>query len=207
MSKNDWVDDVTPKLKYEMENTAKAAYENANELREDALILFEKSRFSRATALSILAEEEYSKAFMIYLCAQNSRWDSAIFKALKKHSNKQSISEAMIMYINWFVDNYNNVMKINSVTFGHAQPEIYPDKKKLDEILNNAKSRIKKPVKDFLKQDSFYVGLSKECKATSLPKNVSEKEAKSSLKDSLTFKVITEILFGNNSNIELLNNI
>ena len=78
-----------------MEETARAAYENGCSLINDAVTLFEVGRFPRAAALAILAEEEFSKSFMLINCAMQSRWDSAMFNALFRHAEKQAFTESM----------------------------------------------------------------------------------------------------------------
>jgi len=202
--KHDWAVPVTPELRQDMEETARAAYENGLELRQDALKLFEACRYPRAAALAILAEEEFSKAFILKICAQKGRWDSSIYKALRRHPEKQGISEAMREYFNWFIDNYKKVMEMNRFSFVQAQPSLYPGNEKMDIILSKAKSRFKKPIKDFLKQDSIYVGISKSAKISSTPDQIGIKKAKVCLEESLVFKVITEVLFGDYSNVESL---
>lgn len=205
MGKNgDWVISVTPQLKSDMEDTARAAYENGNDLRQDALTLYESGRHSRAAALAVLAEEEYSKAFILKICAEQGRWDSNIYKALRKHPEKQGISEAMREYFSWYVDNYKRVMEMNRFAFIPVQPSSYPGDEKMTAILSTAKSRLKKPIKDFLKQDSFYVGIDGSAKILSTPSKIGKAEAKSCLDESLVFKIITEILLGDYSNIDSL---
>ena len=93
--KSDWVVTVTKELRQDMEITARAAYKNGCNLRQDAIVLFEAGRFPRAAALAILAEEEFSKAFILIISAQQGRWDSTIFKSLRRHSSKQAMSETM----------------------------------------------------------------------------------------------------------------
>lgn len=200
--KGDWVVQVTPELRQVMEETARATYENGSNLRQDALTLFEACRYPRAAALAILSEEEFSKAFILKICAEQGRWDSNIYKALRRHPKKQGISEAMREYFNWFVDNYKRVMERNRFSFIQMQPSLHPGDEKMDKILSKAKSRFKKPIKDFLKQDSIYVGIDESAKTSSKPDQIGAEEAKICIDESFAFKVITEVLFGDYSNVE-----
>ena len=202
--KSEWVVPVTAELRRDMEETARAAYENGCSLRQDATTLFEADRFPRAAALAILAEEEFSKAFILIISAKQGRWDSNIFKALRRHSEKQGISEAMRGYFDWFVSNYRRVMEMNRFTLIPRQTSIYPGHAKMDEIISKAKSRIAKPVKDFLKQDSFYVRCDERAKISCKPDSIGQKEAQSCLDESEAFKLITELALGDYINVESL---
>ena len=105
-------------------------------------------------------------------------------------------------YFSWFVDNYKRVMERNQHALIPVRPSIHPGDETMDEILSKAKSRFKRPTKDYLKQDSIYVGVNESAKISSLPKQIGENEAKECLDESFSFEVITEVLFGDYSNIE-----
>jgi len=200
--KSDWAIPVTPELRQDMEETGRAAYENGCRLRQDAITLFEAGRFPRAAALAILAEEEFSKAFMLIICAKQGRWDSNIFKALRRHPEKQGISEAMRDYLNWFVAYNKRVMERNQFALIPIPPSIYPDHEKMKALISKAKSRLAKPIKDFLKQDCFYIGYDERAKLSCTPDSIGQKEAQSCLDESEQFKVITELALGDYSNVE-----
>ena len=93
-----WNKTVDENLKKNLMLTAYAAYENGCELSKDARILFDVQRYSRATALAILAEEEFCKAFTLKMSADNYRWDSSLYLALRNHANKQGLAEALMTY-------------------------------------------------------------------------------------------------------------
>jgi AbiV family abortive infection protein len=176
-----------------MEETARAAYENGCSLRQDAITLFEAARFPRAAALAILAEEEFSKALIIILCSGQPRWDSNIFKALRRHLEKQSLSETMRSYYGWFVANHKRVMERNRFALIPIPFSIYPDHEKMEAIISKGKSYIKKPIKDFLKQDCFYVSCDERAKLSCTPDSIGQKEAQSCLDESDEFREITEL--------------
>jgi len=193
---NIWTKAVTPQIKSNMQESAHAAYANGCALLEDALFLVTADRYPRATALAILAEEEFSKAFILLVSAMNGRWDSNIFLSLRKHSNKQGISEAMLDYLDWFKQNYQWVMEINRYTLVQAQPDIHPGDEKMEQLYAKAKSRFAKPIRDYLKQDAFYVSIDEDGKPKSIPNSIGKEDALRYLKDSEKFQVVVEMLLG-----------
>jgi AbiV family abortive infection protein len=194
-----WKKVVTPQLKRNIEESAQAAYLNGCSLHEDAMCLFAAERYSRAAALAILAEEEFSKAFVLRICADQNRWDSNIYIALRKHSTKQGISEAMRDHFDWFNENYRRVMEINRYSLAQSQPATIPNKEKMTEIINKAKSRFAKPIRDYLKQNAFYVSVDKDAKPKSIPSSIGKKDAQQCLDESEKFKFVVEMLGGDTS--------
>ncbi len=144
--KDDWVVQMTPELRRDMEKTAHAAYENGSNLRQDAVTLFEACRYPRAVALAILAEEEFSKALILKGCAEQGRWDSNLYKALHKHPEKQGISEGIKEYAIWFVGHAKFIEVLNRVSIVQVRPSTHPGDEKMDKILSKVKSIFKKSV-------------------------------------------------------------
>ena len=65
-------------------------------LFEDAKFLEEWDRFPSAYAISILAQEEYGKAFLVYLASKGSvPWTAGLQKALRNHQCKQFVALVM----------------------------------------------------------------------------------------------------------------
>lgn len=193
---SEWVKAVTAILRADMENSGVAAYRNGSDLREDAVILFAAKRYPRAAALAILAEEEFSKAFIILNCAKNGRWDSNIYLALRKHSHKQAMSEAMLDYLDWFSNNCKRVMALNQSSFVPVQPAIYPGDEEMNRLKEKAVSRFSKPVRDYLKQDAFYVGIDQDGKVTTNPTEIGSDEAEQCLRTCEQFQLVVEVLLG-----------
>lgn len=192
----DWTKVVTPQLKSNMEESARAAYLNGCALREDALSLFAVERYPRAAALAILSEEEFSKAFILLICAGGARWDSNIYQSLRKHSNKQGIAEAMRDHFDWFNENYRRVMEMNRFSLVQHQPATIPSKEKMNELIKKAKSRFAKPIKDYFKQDAFYISVDEDGRLKSTPSSIDKGDAQQCLHESEKFKVVTEVLLG-----------
>ncbi|MBI5892553.1 MAG: AbiV family abortive infection protein [Deltaproteobacteria bacterium] len=188
-----WIDIVTPNIKGDIERIAIEAYTNACDILKDAKILMREDRYARAGALVILSEEEFSKAFILFVCAQQNRWDSEIFYALKKHPEKQGIAKAMREYFEWFVDNYNLVIKMNQFAFVPATPSMLPSQKQWKEMIGKTKKGIKKEKKERYKQALLYVGFDRTAKVTSNPKNVNKKEVEDCCKEAERFKEVVEI--------------
>ncbi|MGH9425868.1 MAG: AbiV family abortive infection protein [Terriglobia bacterium] len=193
---SDWTKVVTPSIKNNMKDSAHTAYLNGCDLREDALSLFSIKRYARSAALAILSEEEFCKAFILFTCAGQGRWDSNIYKALRKHSEKQGISEGMRNHFDWFNETYRQFMAEHGSSFTQHQPPIIPSEKRVSELREKVRSRFSKPVRDFLKQDAFYVSLDEDGKVKSTPASISERDAQECLDESEKFKVITEVLLG-----------
>ena len=161
--KKSWTKTVDQKLKKNLDLAAIAAYENGCELSIDAQFLFKAQRYSRATALAILAEEEFSKAFTLKLSAVNERWDSIRFNALHHHANKQGLAEAVVNFIEW------EKAKVRQTG---GQMSEYPDENKGKQFVAEAKKRSRKPEKDYLKQKAFYVCISPEGEIKSVPRDI-----------------------------------
>jgi AbiV family abortive infection protein len=204
--KGDWSVPVTSELRRNMEKTARAAYENGCSLIKDAVILFEVGRFPRAAALAILAEEEFSKSFMLINCAIQSRWDSAIFNALFRHAEKQAFTESMRDFLE-LCDTRNKIInQINQCQLIPISFSKHPSKEKIEEVISRGKSRIKEPIKDLLKQNCFFVRCDMKATLQCKPDLIGQKEAQSCLEESEEFRKITELQYDEYSKSKFSNN-
>lgn len=193
--KGDWSVPVSFELRRNMEETARAAYENGSSLIKDALTLFEAGRFPRAAALAILAGEEFSKSFMLINCAMYNRWDSAIFNALFTHAKKQAFSESLMDFLELCDTRNRRINQINQCQLIPIPFSKYPSKEKIEEVISKGKSRIKKPIKDFLKQDCFFVRCDEKATLQCKPDSIGQNEAQSCLEESEEFRKITKLQF------------
>jgi AbiV family abortive infection protein len=76
--------------------TISACYENGKKLLEDAKLLFEWDRFSTALALSILAQEEFAKTFLLTLVADDALpWLPEVQQSMVKHQCKHLLAIVM----------------------------------------------------------------------------------------------------------------
>lgn len=183
-SKDSWSVIVTPKLKGDIKCLALAAYSNACRLLKDAKLL--KDSYATSEALSILADEEFSKAFICLICVQEHRWDSEIYYGLKKHPEKQGVADAIREYMEWFIKNRDSLLQMNQ--------SILPNDMHL--IIEKTKLNIvKKQKKDRYKQSLLYVGFDRNACITSEPNKVScRNETESCLKKTELFKETVEIM-------------
>ena len=70
-----------------------AILDNGDRLVEDACYLSEYERFPTAYALCILAQEEYAKAFLLYLISEDAiPWTQELRRMLHNHTCKQLLS-------------------------------------------------------------------------------------------------------------------
>jgi AbiV family abortive infection protein len=192
-NKEPWTDTVTSGLKSAIQQAALASYANACDLMNDAKILRQEDRYARAGALVILSEEEFSKAFILLVCAQQNRWDSVIFDALRRHPKKQGIASGMREYFEWFVDNYSRVVEMNRFSLVPMTPAIMPDQKRWEELVTNASKAIKSEKKERYKQSVLYVGFDRKAKVTSDPRKADKIKVEDCFKEAEKFKEVVEI--------------
>jgi AbiV family abortive infection protein len=188
-----WTDTVTSILKNDIQQAALASYANACDLMKDATILRQENRYARAGALIILSEEEFSKAFILLVCAQQNRWDYVLFDALRRHPKKQGIAAGMREYFVWFVDNYSRVMKMNQFSLVPMTPATLPDQKRWEELITNTSKTIKNEKKERYKQSLLYVGFDRKAKVTSDPRKTDKTKVENCFKEAEKFKEVVEI--------------
>lgn len=191
--KDGWSAFVDDRLKKTLTESAQAAYENGRDLGKDARFLFDAHRYARATALAILAEEEFCKAFILIQSVQNERWDAKVYNLLRSHASKQGLAEAVLNLAEW--------EKARARIMGGFTSE-YPDEKKAKEIVAAAKKNALKPAKDYLKQDALYVSIFKDGKIKNLPKTISKETAESSLLFTEKFQDHVALLLGDRGALE-----
>ena len=79
-----------------LRETVKRVLENAQRLVDDAKLLEGMDRFPSAYALCILAQEEFGKAFLLHLAAeQRVSWTPGLQRALRNHRCKQLVALVM----------------------------------------------------------------------------------------------------------------
>jgi len=76
--------------------SSSACFENGKKLLEDAKLLFDWDRFSTALALSILAQEEFAKAFLLQLVVEDALpWLPEIQQSMARHQCKHLLAIVM----------------------------------------------------------------------------------------------------------------
>lgn len=189
----EWVEIVTEKISASLKSAACASYENGCALLDDARVLNAASRFPRASALAILAEEEFSKAFIVCSAVQQKRWDSNLFRGLRDHAPKQAVAQGMLNYWEWAKQNSQRVADMNSRSVIQCTPSYIPDETLLSEMLGDLKrSHIKKRQRDKEKQNYFYVGIDRNGNVDNDPGPTSKETAIAEIEHAIEFRKIAE---------------
>lgn len=149
-------------MKEEFENLAQAAYQNAQELADEATFLMKSGKYPRACSLTVLAAEEFAKAFLCkcysvgMITDPNFRRDLANHDVKLIHFVKIVVSNALLSRHKREIDEafrlrpllkYHDIVKIT-----------------LDRIAEKEKQNIKNAVDvfaqaDLIKQAGFYTDL------------------------------------------------
>lgn len=195
-SDREWSQEVSAELAARMDSAALACYENGIDLLADAELLFEASRWPRAAAVAILAEEEFSKAFILRVCARERRWDSNIFAALRKHASKQGVAQAMRDWVNLVVSNALRVEEMNKYALIPTPPGLFLSEEDLDPIFDRARQIFRSPQLDYLKQGCFYVNVDKNAGVTKVPRTTSADTARQCLTEAKRFKAALDLMAG-----------
>ena len=177
-----------------MLKSADACYSNACDLLADATMLSASSSWPRAAAMAILAEEEFSKAFMLRICADQGRWDSNIYNALRKHSSKQGISQALREWLELVVPNALRIEEMNKHAFIQSQPSMFLTSNDLGPILDRARKTLAKSSRDFLKQDALYVGIDESASTTSTPRTTTQAVAEACIGEARKFRAGLDLM-------------
>lgn len=194
-----WIEEVTPTIKEQMLETVEASYKNGLDLRQEATLLFEAGRFSRAAALAILAEEEFSKAYILKVTAEGNRWDSELFKGLRKHTIKQGISVAMTGHFIEYINQHELTERINQnnmIFFKY--PPMKTDQASVERLSEKMQHYMSDSTKEKLKQKSFYTDFDNSAKLVSVPSDIGEEDARQALDDSFLFQIVVEVASSGN---------
>ena len=175
--------------------TSRAAHAAGSGLHDDALLLFEHRRFASATALAVLADEEFSKAWVLEQCVQSRRWDSEVVKRLRFHPAKHSVGQFARDWQDWFAESYRSVMTGSGASRDVVVPTL-PPKAKLDEMQRAMAGTVKASSRDALKQRALYVDFDNNGSVVSTPADVGEEEARIVLDDVDAIRAIVEASFG-----------
>ena len=178
-------DDLSP--------TIRASLENGDRLVEDARWLLDLDRYASAYALSILAQEEYAKAFLLHLVQTGAiPWNSDVRRTLRDHTCKQLVGTIMdYMQPDWddflvrleerkqrllppTIADAMNIIRHEKVSRDRDSTWIWDDNTRCDRQAR----KIANGHLDKQKQDSVYVGVGKTGRVTSTPLRIEPEEAK-----------------------------
>ena len=189
---NEWNLTVDDACRNRLLTSAQAAYENACTLVVDAKVLRNVERFHRAGALAILAEEEFAKGFMLAICANIRRWDSAVFHDMNNHGAKQAVSQGVLAYMQWLKERFGDESGeiVLPIEPRHA---LIPDSVEFDKMVNHARTmNIKKRTRDKLKQRLLYIGVGREACVVHRPSAIPVAVADECIQTACEFKFAVE---------------
>ncbi|NLD46227.1 MAG: AbiV family abortive infection protein [Clostridiaceae bacterium] len=174
---------------------------NARRLHEDAILLHDMERYPTAYSISILAQEEFGKAFMLHLATEGKMpWNDGLQKAFRSHSCKQLV--ALIMaYLerndwDWidmkerynelyrgasnfpdFVIDAVHIIVLEYVKQFHRMEWLDSPGREIDPQAN----RIAKGILDREKQTGFYISIGNNGTVTREPNLITESQSKEEL--------------------------
>ncbi|UCV14163.1 AbiV family abortive infection protein [Quatrionicoccus australiensis] len=190
---SEWVSTVDDNLSAKLKEASLLSYANACSLLDDAATLYSANRFPRAAALAILAEEEFSKSFVLCVSVQEKRWDSALLRGLRDHAPKQAIAKAMRTYAEWVKINEQRVAAMNQYSLIPALSSRIPTDEEMSEMFEEIKTtHIKRRSKDRQKQNFLYVAIARDGSTSNNPSSTTKDESKSHLDSTQEFKLISE---------------
>lgn len=97
-----------------LSKTISACTSNGKNLLDDAKLLLDWDRFSTSFALSILAQEEFSKAFLLNLVADEAiPWIHEVRRSMARHQCKQLLTIVMEWVDTWDFDKYIKQHEVN----------------------------------------------------------------------------------------------
>lgn len=164
------------KLASNLHKTIEEALLNAEDLLEEANLLFDNKKYSRSAGLAILAEEEFAKCLILDDAIKSKTWNSASFKIIKKHNAKQAIAEYLstncykIKQIEEESKFRHIPISVESIIFAESSE----NKEFESKLLKNTVNRNKR---EFYKQNMFYVNLGKTGALSNSPNKISPKDA------------------------------
>ncbi len=177
-------DDFSPAIR--------ATLENGDRLVEDARWLLDLDRHATAFALSILAQEEYAKAFVLHLVQSRAiPWNSDVRRTLRDHTCKQLVGTIMdFLQPDWDeflarlegrkqrplspkIADAMNIIRHEKVSRDRDSTWIWDDQSPCDQQARKiAEGHIDKQ-----KQDSLYVGVGRTGQVTSTPLRIAPEDA------------------------------
>lgn len=133
---------------------------------------------------------------MLRICAGQGRWDSNIYDALRKHSSKQGISQALREWLELVVPNALRVKEMNEHVLIQSQPSMFLASSDLDPIMDRARKTLAKSSRDFLKQDALYVGIDEYASTTSIPSTTTQAVAEACILEARKFRAGLDLMSG-----------
>jgi AbiV family abortive infection protein len=170
-----------------------ACLANAERLMDDALHLEFQERGGARLAICLLAQEEYAKAFILYMVREELvPWDSDLLRVIRNHACKHLVAIVM-EYIDpeWdTLEELDAILKAEFDLEGRFPPRVssalnilYHEKIRRGDFFNDNEYdpdvvAVAFGDRDKIKQDAVYIDLDKSCRVKNAPMDVTREDAK-----------------------------
>ena len=159
---------------------------------DDALQLEFQERGGTRLAICMLAQEEYAKAFLLYMVREELvPWDSDLLRVIRNHSCKHLVSIVMeCIDPEWeTLDELRAIIKAEYDLDGRFPPRVssalnilYHEKIRRGDFFNDNDYEadvvaVAVGRRDRVKQDAVYVDLNKYCRVRNAPMDVTREDA------------------------------
>jgi AbiV family abortive infection protein len=195
-----------------------ACLSNAERMMDDALQLEFQERGGTRLAICMLAQEEYAKAFLLYMVREELiPWDSDLLRVIRNHACKHLIAIVM-EYIDpeWeTLDELRAIIDAEYDLKGPFPPRVssalnilYHEKIRGGEFFgNNDYERdviaIARGARDKVKQNSVYTDIDKTCRVKNSPIGVTREAAQLEYERARRYASIVERVIGGNTHERL----
>lgn len=166
---------------------------NAERLMDDARWLECQTEGGTALAISMLAQEEYAKAFILYLVREQLvPWDADLFRIIRNHACKHLVAIVM-EYVEpeWNTnEEFFELMRAERELDGRFPPRVssalnilYHEKIrrgdfKDGDVYDSEAEGIARGDRDRAKQNAVYVDLDKSCRVRKTPCGITSEQAR-----------------------------
>lgn len=182
-----------PPRKEDVQASIDACLANAERLMDDALHLEFQERGGARLAICLLAQEEYAKAFILYMVREELvPWDSDLLRVIRNHACKHLVAIVM-EYIDpeWdTLEELDAILKAEFDLEGRFPPRVssalnilYHEKIRRGDFFNDNEYdpdvvAVAFGDRDKIKQDAVYIDLDKSCRVKNAPMDVTREDAK-----------------------------
>jgi AbiV family abortive infection protein len=178
--------------KEDVQASIDACLANAERLMDDALQLEFQERGGTRLAVCMLAQEEYAKAFILYMVREELvPWDSDLLRVIRSHACKHLVAIVM-EYIEPEWETFDELQAILRTEFelgDHFPPRVssalnilYHEKIRRGDFFDDndydpSVLAVASGERDLVKQDAVYVDLDKSCRVKNAPMDVTREDA------------------------------
>jgi len=181
-----------PPRKEDVQASIGACLANAERLMDDAVQLEFQERGGARLAICMLAQEEYAKAFILYMVREELvPWDFDLLRVIRNHACKHLVAIVM-EYIDPEWDTLDELRAIINAEYdleGRFPPRVssalnilYHEKIRRGDFFNDndydpGVVAVAFGERDMVKQDAVYIDLDKSCRVKNAPMDVTRDDA------------------------------